>query len=136
MIAIVGMLVGIAMTAFLNYARHQNYQASAVEVFETLREARTQTLASEGDTVYGVHLSTDTITLFQGATYLAGNANNLERSLSGVTLSHALSGGVDDIIFSRRTGTTSSTGTITIQSNFSDASTTITILGTGVIEQQ
>lgn len=133
-ISIILALVAIGLLGFINYSRYQQYQVSVVEVYETLREARSLTLGSDEDTTYGVHLDTDEIVLFSGGTFVSGDISNIVRPLSGVTVSSTLSGGVDDIVFSRRTGTTSSTGIITITSGDATASTTITVSGTGVIQ--
>ena len=105
-------------------------------IVETLRLARSQTLASKNATQYGVHFSPSGITLFSGSSYVASASTNVVFLLHpGDTISSiAISSGGEDIIFDRLTGATADAGTVTVSSPDSSLSKSVTIYGTGLIQ--
>lgn len=135
-IIIMGAFAVIGMAGLINYSHYQQYQVSATSVYETLREARSKTLGSQNDVEYGVYIASTSVTLFEGLTYIDGAATNSVRALAGVRVTSTLSSGVEEVIFSRRTGTSSVSGTVTVASLHSTASTTFSISNTGVIERE
>jgi Tfp pilus assembly protein FimT len=136
-IAISVLIVGGVTASFSVFNKSQNIKGAVSEISSELDEARALTLASYDNTVYGVHIESDKVTLFKGDTYSSVSADNEVTELSPrVSISGiSLSGGGDDVIFQRLTGKTDQYGTLTV-SLISDITETkvITIQESGIIE--
>lgn len=135
-IAILLIVGSILITGFKNFQTRQTLELSVKEVRQMLEFARSETLASRGDTQYGVYLDEDTAVLFEGASYVEGGAGNdsfevpPQVSLSEISLTPAS----DEILFSRGTGEPSSAGFIEISLVHNPSTKrTITITTTGII---
>lgn len=136
-IAVIIILFFIIFSAFTGFNRNYALDTAAGIVAEVLSEARSLTLASKGDTNYGVHFESSQVVLFTGDTYSAMDPSNREEVLSSlVTISDiSLSGGGSDVVFLRLTGNADKSGTVTV-SLASDPSMAriITIPKTGIVE--
>jgi prepilin-type N-terminal cleavage/methylation domain-containing protein len=135
-IGILGVLSTISMVTFISFKNTQGINKDSEAIVEMLQQARTQTLSSQNASVYGVHFGTTSVTLFAGSTYSAGVATNeVYNFLSADTvLSVTLTGGGNDVIFSRLTGETTQNGTIVISSTSATITRTVSVFKTGVIE--
>ena len=136
-VAVVAILASIATISFNGLREQQALVNGAEEVRTLLLRARARTLAAEDDSVFGLHITAPSVTLFRGATYnpLAVD-NELHMLDSLVTIStYSFSGGGADVVFNKRTGATSTYGTITV-ALVSDPSKTrvVTITATGLVE--
>ncbi len=136
-VAVVAILAAIATVSLSGLRERQALAQGAEEVRSLLLRARSRSLAAEGDSVYGLHLSASSVTIFRGATYSGGAATNETHDLDPlITIAaYSLAGGGADVVFDKRTGATSNSGTITV-ALVSDASetSTVTIRATGLIE--
>jgi prepilin-type N-terminal cleavage/methylation domain-containing protein len=136
-VAVIGILAAIGTTSFMGLRERQALSQGAEEVRTFLLRARARTLAAENDSVFGLHLASSAITVFRGVTYDAGATDNETHTLDPiVTISaYALAGGGANVVFDKRTGATSDSGTITL-SLVSDVTetATVTISTTGLIE--
>ena len=135
-LGLMALAVGIIFPSFFSYRNQQVLSGATSELASLIASARAKTLASEGDTTYGVHFVSTQATLFAGPTYTAGAPGNQVLELNSLlTLSTiSLNGGGADMIFSRLTGKTSQSGTLTVTLNSDVAqSKTITVSSTGVI---
>src|SRR5690606_146322 len=123
-------------TGFKNFQTRQVLELSTKEVRQMFESARSRTLASEGDTTYGVFIDTDRVVSFSGSSYSEGGAGNVVFELDPrVVISEiSLSPVTDEVVFTRGTGEPSASGSIEI-SLVSDPSVlrTITITSTGII---
>ncbi|MEX0933184.1 MAG: prepilin-type N-terminal cleavage/methylation domain-containing protein [Candidatus Paceibacterota bacterium] len=135
-IAILLVVGSIVITGFKNFQIRQTLELSVKEVRQMLEFARSETLASRGDTQYGVYLDTDKAVLFEGASYTEGEVGNdvfelhPQVSLSQISLVPIS----DEILFSRGTGEPSSAGFIEVSLVHNPSTTrTITITTTGII---
>lgn len=115
-LAIATILLAIVLGGFSNLRQSSDFTLAIDEATSFLQEARTKTLSSENDSVYGVHFETSQFVLFTGATYNPASASNKVYSLpSSVEISSvALTSGAD-VIFKRLTGETATGGTVTFQ---------------------
>lgn len=134
-IALVGIAASFIFTGFMNYATYQRYVATETEVASLIKEARQRSLSSINDTTHGVRFASSSVTSFRGSSYSAGDPSNVVTNLFGATLSIDLTAGTDEIVFARKTGAASATGTISIIGANSIGSTTLTIEGTGLVQQ-
>jgi prepilin-type N-terminal cleavage/methylation domain-containing protein len=137
-IAIVLILLAVSIEGFRTFAVGAGGDASARRVLKTLEEAHARTLSSDGDTQYGVHFETDSATLFVGSAYVSGAGGNEVSTLHRAEISAvSLTGGVDDVVFSRIRGIPSATGTVTItQTGDASIERTIYIYETGLSDME
>lgn len=134
-IALLAILTVISASTFVSVRQTQEIKTATQDVWLTIRSARNATLSSDTDRAYGVHIETGRIVRFVGPTYTVGASTNVAVNFPGsITASSTFSGGVDDILFTRLTGETSATGTITLRQSISNASTSISIAKSGLIE--
>lgn len=135
-IAILLIVGSILITGFKNFQTRQTLELSVKEVRQMLEFARSETLASRGDTQYGVYFDQDRAVLFEGTSYVEGGAGNDSYELPPqVSLSQiSLLPTSDEIFFARGTGEPSSSGFIEV-SLISNPGTQriITITTTGII---
>ncbi len=134
-VAILVIITTFSVTAFRNIYLRSAERIAGAEIADALREARTNSIGSKGNAIYGVHISTSTVTRFVGSTYVAGNASNTVYSFDGGALATGtLVTSGTSITFSRLTGTPSATGTIYVVDMDGTSTTTITIESTGLIQ--
>ncbi len=96
----------------------------------SLRRAQVHSVASDGDTVWGVHVGVGGILLFKGISYV-GRDQAFDENTSiptSITI-----GGINDITFSKVFGLPNATGTITLTSQ-SNETRTITINEKGMVD--
>lgn len=125
----------MVLTGFQNYQKHQWYQVVVNDVRNELNQAHTKTMGSVDGLVYGVYVGTSTIEFFSGATPTVGDANNTIINFSrGIYATSSITGGNWYFTFSRLTGMPTATGTIDIIDSTRAATTTLSILETGVIQ--
>lgn len=116
-VAILLILAGFFLIS-LNLLRHKNsLDYSAQEIIKTLRLAQNKTLASEGNSSFGVNFASNKFTLFKGSVFNQFDAENQERKLTtDVTISQInLANATSSIVFDRLTGTTANNGFIKIE---------------------
>lgn len=131
-LAIIGVLAAIGAAGFRNFVHHESLEAAASDVYTTLADARSATLASEYGEQYGVHIEQDRIIRFRGATYNPSSPLNQAIDLRGVSATTVLTEG-PTILFERQTGKTANSGTITLTHEISLAEKTITLFASGIV---
>jgi len=101
-----------------------------------IRNARLLSISSKDAMPFGIHLENSKAVLFEGNTYVAGGANEKIMAFSPqiYLYGYSLNLSNPDIVFARLSGNTSNFGTITLSLKDNSASTTITILKTGVVQ--
>lgn len=138
-LAIAAILFAVVISGFSGLRQSSDLTLAVDEAVSFLQEARTKTLSSENDSVYGVHFETSQFVLFAGATYDPVSASNKVYSLpSSVEISLINLVGIgDDAIFKRLTGETNTDGTITFrQTSNPSVLKVIQILPTGLASVQ
>lgn len=137
-IVVLTIIATIVASAFSRFNNNQSLQSATAQIVSVLDEARSKTLASYDNSVYGVHLQSDKTVLFKGEVFSPSSSDNKDFIFSSkISISDiSLSGGESEIIFKRLMGKTDHSGTITL-SLISDSSKfkTITIQPSGIIEQ-
>ncbi len=101
-----------------------------------IRNARLLSVASKDAQLFGIHLDTDKAVLFEGSTYTPGGEDErvIVFSKQVYMSGYALNLGTPDIVFSRLVGNTQNYGDITLSLKDDSASSTISVLQTGVIK--
>jgi len=127
--AILMVLLIIVLARLGTFGGQVDLNTASQRILSTLQRARNQTLASENETVYGVHFEAAKYVLFQGATYDPLDTNNIDYGLDtteiyGVSLAD---GTGNDVVFDRVRGTTSNNGSVSVRL-LADNSKTQTVL--------
>lgn len=134
-VAILAVFSAVSLYTFRQVFWSAGERVAAQEVVEALRYARAQSVAARGDTTYGVRIATSSVTRFVGTAYNPTHASNTVYFFeAGATATGTLVHGAVDIVFARRTGIPSATGTLFIVDARAQSTSTITIQGTGLVE--
>ena len=119
-VVVVVILIIIATIVVMPFSQFRNQQilaGAADNILTLVNQARSQTLAAKNDLNYGVYFATSSVTIFSGSIYDQEALDNKEIILSDkVNISDISIGGAGDssIIFSRLTGITNASGTVTV----------------------
>lgn len=137
-IGIIVLVAGIILSGFVSFRKSQTLVLDTQAIISALNQARNQTLLSKDSSVYGVHFTSNTATIFTGSTYSSNSPSNENINLytPDISITSTLSGGGSDVVFNRLTGETSKNGTITINSPSFNQTKTVTIYKTGLIDSQ
>lgn len=135
-IGAIGLLFGLTMPALLGFRGNSDLQNSAEGALQALRRARVETLASKGDSQWGVYFATSTLphryTLFQGPSYAlrtpsADAVFEVQRRIEIFQM--GLAGGGQEVVFGRVVGTTTQSGSIGFRVISDPARTSVISIG-------
>ena len=137
-LVIIAVLVMIILGTFIEFRKSQAIEKDTELVVQVLNQARNQTLYSKNSSAYGVHFSTNEITLFTGSTFSAGAIDNDNYILASTetSLTTTLTGGGSDVVFKRLSGETEQDGTVVVSSSGITKTKTVTIYKTGLVKSQ
>ena len=96
-VAIIVVLAAIAFLALGQFRARSDVDRAATGALAFLRLARERTVAGEGDTQWGVHVTSSQLMLFQGSSFVS--AEDTLTLPPTIIASAALSGGGSDIVF-------------------------------------
>src|SRR3989344_2125704 len=113
-VALITVLLGMSMPVYRTLYVDNDLEIIASITADTLRRAQVLSYANEGNSSWGVHVSSDSIMLFKGSSFAARDASFDEISTlsAGTTPS-----GITDIVFTRLSGLPQTTGSITLTTN-------------------
>ncbi len=114
-VSVIVVLGAMAFTTFTGSRNARDLTTGTQDILSVLRLAQSKTLAGQNDSVWGVRLAANQVTLFQGPTYAGAPFTQvylLPGSLQITDIS--LAGGGTDVIFKRVTGETDTSGTFTV----------------------
>ena len=138
-IAIFAIAATIVLSTFVNAGSAQALEKDVARITSLIERARSLTLSSYEGSRYGVHIESDDVTLFKGATYSAGVPDNVIETLNTKVeiTGYVIAGGGADIVFDRLTGETAQTGTITVSLKSAPLLFfTVSVGATGLVEIQ
>lgn len=129
-IAFMAIISTISWPFYNNFLAKTRADNSARDIIEVLRRTQTKAQGSEASTAWGVHVESDRVTLFSGASWNTRNSAYDEKQTmpSGVILNSSST----DIVFEKN-GKTVVASSITITGPDANAKT-ITISSEGVID--
>ena len=134
-LSIIAILVAVSVSALKNFRYAASLKVATQEVYRSVVDARSNTLASQGNSVYGVRIATTSVTRFTGATYVATSTSNITYVFEyGVTATGTLAISGTNVIFARLTGKPSATGTVYIRGASVVGTSTLVIHASGLIE--
>lgn len=122
MIAAMAIVGGITMPFGIQFFNQQTLMGARGQFTEVIGKARMQSVNQKADSQYGIYVTaTSTINgtstnyiLFKGAVYVPGDSNN-EVYEAPYGISIFLPASTTNIVFAKRTGLASATGTITFR---------------------
>lgn len=124
---IFGLLATISTSVYSSFKAHENLEISAVTVVEAIRYAQLNSQVGKGDSSWGVKISSDSISIFEGSSYVS-RENSSDQSLDFT--GGVLASGLSEIVFNKVTGSTIDTGTIVLTNSYGDKNITINEKGT------
>lgn len=133
--AISALLVGGAVVSWGNLRAGSGLAAAADSVRATLEQARLQALARQDDAGWGVKVDTNSVTLFKGPIFAAGEAANRIVNLpAGVKIQTiSLENGGSEVLFDGLTGTTTPGSVVVAAGDEPSQQKTIYIARSGVV---
>lgn len=139
-IAILIILVAILISFFPFFQKESDLNNSFEEVINALRRAQNKTLASEGNSQYGVYFDTSVsphqYTLFKGTDYSSRDSSfdEVHKLSKNIEIYQINLSGENEVVFARITGTASPSGDISLRLETNPTETkTIYIEGSGLI---
>lgn len=135
-IVIFTIIASVTFYFFGGFNKKEILEKDVASLTALIRNARLLSVTSKGALPFGIHLESDKAVLFEGSLYVAGGLNEktVEFSREVYMSAHSINNGDSDIVFARLTGETLNYGTVKLSLKNNNASTTITILRTGVIQ--
>lgn len=111
------MILGVAgLASYQSFISQIKLNNAVPQIISTLHLSRDRTLASEGESSYGVHFEANKYVLFKGTSYNPSAIDNEEHNLSSEIEIYDISlGGGSDVVFDRLKGTTSNAGSVSIR---------------------
>lgn len=125
-------LTAIVSTSMISFSRHQAFNSFGSGVELDILEQQRRSIASVENTEFGVDLTSSIIGYFASTTASTSHTTNVP---SDVTIGATLTGGATSFKFERLTGIPSATGTITLYSAGANATRTIIMRDSGLVER-
>ena len=133
----VSILVFLAagVTGALNTFRDaRELERVAIDVMNMVREAKSRTLASDGDSQFGVYFESGRAVFFRGASYTEGAGENEEYPFASRVEAHSITVPGSVVVFERLTGATDDPGIVSFRLKSSPSKTrALTITAAGLI---
>lgn len=136
-ISILGILMLIGTWHWRGAENEQALSKDTLGLISIFEEARSLAVSSKSNSAFGVHMSSSTISVFQGDTYTGSNTIITNYNLNSLVQVYSinLNGGGNNVFFERLTGNTSQNGNIKLSLiNDASSSSTVTILASGIVQ--
>lgn len=136
-IVVLALVVGGVVFSFSSYAARKELQSANARAAALIAEARSKTLAGEGNSAWGVHFEETKAVLFKAPTYNPSASENKTEAMPNRVYISSVNFQNSQIIFARLTGAASSAGSVifSIRGN-SSPSKTISVNALGTIESE
>ena len=127
--SIIGFLAFILLTPIVGIRQDRLLEAETHAISSIIREARTATVSSVGDSQYGVEITEDSINLFNGT------STSVVRSYVPDPMMHlVLETPTTTILFERLTGSATATTTFFLVHRQGSGTSTFTVARTGLLD--
>jgi prepilin-type N-terminal cleavage/methylation domain-containing protein len=128
-VALMAVISGIGTPIYQSFQNRNDLDIAANSVVQSIRRAQMLSQAGAGDSTWGVHVESGSITLFRGTSY-ASRSTDVDEVFSMPTA--IVSSGISDVVFDVLTGEPQTTGTLTLTSQANEIRT-ITINEKGMV---
>ncbi len=115
-ISLIVIIFSVTISVGRTFSSNVDLENTVKGISSKIKLAKSQSISALDGTHYSVRVKPSKIVIFKGSTFTEGLSTNSEYIFSDniKISSHSLGGG-DDIVFSRLTGLTNNSGTITVQ---------------------
>lgn len=127
-LGIIALFAGISTTVYTTMRSKNNLEIATSSIVEALRFAKSNAEQVQNDSMWGVYVTSNQVTVFSGSSY-AGRDTSKDKTLAlpqGIVVS-----GLSEVVFEKVFGTTNVTNAIIITG--ADGSQTISINAKGTI---
>lgn len=115
-IAILTLMLGLVLPNFNFFRRQSALESATQEITSALRLAQNKTLASEGDSPFGVYFESDKFIIFKGTSFYPLSPDNIVYNLNSLLkISEINLGGGNYLVFNRLSGNTAGYGSIKVE---------------------
>lgn len=128
-LTLIGIMAGMVMPVSKNFLNRNELDQTVVSGVSFLRRAQTLAIAGDGDSAWGVKLSTSSILLFKGDSY-ATRDSSFDESISVV--SSIIISGTEEFVFQKGTGMPVVVGTSSF-TLFNNETRTVTVNQKGMV---
>lgn len=128
-IAAITIIAGISIPIYQSFQVRNDLDIAASSIVQNLRRAAVLSQAVDGDTSWGLYVTSGSLTLFKGTSYTARDSTFDEVFDIPLTITPS---GTSEIVFEKFSGLPQTTGTITLTSNTNETRT-ITINAKGMV---
>lgn len=129
-IALLGLIFGMTMPLYRTFAIRNDLDIAVFTVVQDLHRAQTLSQIADGDSSWGVHVSSGSILMYKGSSYIGRDQTYDEVTNIPTTI---LLSGLSDVVFSKQTGFPQTTGTCTLTSS-SNEIRNVTINQKGMVD--
>jgi len=112
-IVLIGILAGVSVPAYYTLFYRNDLNVAKNQIVQSLRRASTLSSASDGDTTWGVKIESGNIIIFKGINYAVRDTTYDEAYQISSSIDIT---GLTEVVFSKMTGFSQSTGIITLTS--------------------
>lgn len=112
-VVLLGMIAGMSIPLSKTYLDRNELDQTTMTLAQTMRRAQFMSIAQDGDSAWGVKVSTSSILLFKGASYLTRDQSLDESTTLAPMIGFS---GLGEVVFQKGSGIPSTTGTSTFTS--------------------
>ncbi len=116
-VVLLGMIASMSIPFYRTYLDRNELDQTTMTLAQTMRRAQFMSIAQDGDSAWGVKVSSSSILLFKGASYLTRDQNVDESTTLAPTIGFS---GLSEVVFQKGSGVPSTTGTSTFILNNGD----------------
>lgn len=134
-LGLIAIILGMGLLYTENSQARADFNTQVSVLVSYLRLAQSNTIAGLGNGTHGIHLTSDSYTIFTGSSYVPDSPANHELPLPPTVVIDdiALNGGGNDIIFTAPSGETNTYGSFRLYSSRINKSQIIYITRLGTI---
>ncbi len=134
-LALITLILGLSLLYTQTSIVRTDLNSQRDAFISQLRLAQSNAMSGKDGASYGVHIESDSYTIFTGTNYVAEDTGNLTYELPGTLefMNLSLNGSGSNVVFTSPKGETSDYGSVDIYSSQINKTSTITINQFGII---
>ncbi len=121
-VALIALLSGLSVPVYQSFQVKNDLDIASNTIAQSARRAQVLAQAVDGDTTWGVHIQSGSITIFKGGSY-AGRDTNYDEDFEMPT--SITPSGLQEVIFSKLYGEPQATGTVTLTTSTNETANLI-----------
>lgn len=129
-VSLLSIIFGMTMPMYNTFAIRNDLDIAIFSIVQDLRRAQVLSQVADGDSSWGVHVSSGSILIYKGSSFITRDQQYDEVTNIPTTI---LVSGLNDVVFSKHTGFPQNTGTFTLTSS-SNEIRNVTINQKGMVD--